>query len=172
MPPISGGNHDRVDVGSGEHLIHIAGLDAVLVAVMPVGHDANDFAPRLLHVRDHHELHLGLTEKRLQDLAAPRAETDAAHHDPIAGRHGAIAAKRRSRNERGHAQNHCRCFQKLSSGKFHKKSKSDQTRGAGKISQRADTNWGRGLTGRDFQESENFEQGAGGDSCQRPVSAE
>ena len=119
VPPVAGRDQHGVDIGATVDFRHFAGLHAVLVVVLAVGHHADDFAPRFLHIGDHDELHVGLAEKRFEDLAPARADADAPEHDAVAGCDRAVFAQDGGGNDRGHAQRDRGGFEKLSAGEFH-----------------------------------------------------
>jgi len=119
MPAIARGDEDGVDVGAPENLGHLAGLGAVLVLVVAVDHHANDFAPGFLNIGIHHELHVGLAEKRLQVLATARANSNAAEHDAVARSDGAVLSEHGGGNDGGHAQGQGRGFQEVAARGFH-----------------------------------------------------
>ena len=116
VPAISGGNEHGVDVGTPQHLVHVASLDAVLVVVLPVDHHADHFAARLLDVGNHDKLDVGLAQKALEHLAPARTDADAADHDAVARRHRAVLPEGGRRNDRRHADGDGRGFQEAAAG--------------------------------------------------------
>ena len=122
MPPITGRDQHRVDIGTREDFIHVASLQAVLIVILPVRHHAHDFAPRFLDIGDHDKLHVGLAEEVFQHLTPAGADANAANHDAVTRRHLAIPPQRRGGDKRRHAQSHCGRFQKMTSCEFHRRS--------------------------------------------------
>ncbi len=101
MPVRPRGDQHRVDVVAGQQVAQVAIRRTVLIAVLLVGHLLDLGTPLGLHVADGHELHVRFWQKAAEVVGAPVADADAAQHDPFAGRHGAVFAQRRARDQAG-----------------------------------------------------------------------
>jgi len=116
---VTGGNEHRVDVAAAEDFEHVAAFITIFVAVLLVGHPADNLTARFLHVGNRHKLDVGLLEKGSQILATARADANAAHDDPIARGDRPVLAQGGGGNDRRHAQGQCRGFQKVASRGIH-----------------------------------------------------
>ena len=103
VPVIARGDQHGVDVGPGQQLEHVAVGGAIVVAVLGVGHGLDRLPPAGPDVADGHELHVRLGDHALQVVPAAGADADGAQHDPLAGRHDAVAAQRPGRQIAGSA---------------------------------------------------------------------
>jgi len=94
VPAVAGGDEHAVDVGAlGQELANLGIHAAVAVAVALVDGLLDLLARRLLGIADRHELHVRFRQHPPQVTHSAAADADAAHHDALAGGHGAVAAQ-------------------------------------------------------------------------------
>ena len=87
VPAVARGDQHGVDVLAIEQLAKIADRLAVVVSVVLVDQRLARLATARLNVGDHHALHVGHGEHRLDIVGAPGPDADHAQRDLLARRH-------------------------------------------------------------------------------------
>ena len=116
VPTVAGGDQHCVDVVSRQQLAEVAVGGAGAVAVLCVGHSLDRLAPIRPNVGDGREVHARLVEHVTQNKPAAVADANAAQHNPLAGRDGAVfpqSTPRRNRRERQRTRCGTSPFQQL-----------------------------------------------------------
>ena len=98
MPAVAGGNQDRVDLLAGEQLAEVRKGQARLRAVVGVDQLFGGSQPVGAGVGDRRPLNRGLPQKVRQNVARAVSDADAAKHDPVARRDGAVPAQHAARH--------------------------------------------------------------------------
>src|ERR1051326_2205254 len=104
MPMVPRCDYHRINVWASEQFAKITVEDAVLVAVMGVGHSFDRFTAGALHVANRDKLHVLLGKHHAQVILPTRSQSDPGEHNPFAGRDGTVPSQRPAGDDEGKGQ--------------------------------------------------------------------